>query len=107
MFKLIILMGALIFFALCAFMVYRALKLGLAYSKAKVMKEGWKVQVKESESHPITSFYLVCGDKREFWTSVNRLDEDYDDKEWRALSAAKDECDDRNSVERALNESNR
>lgn len=62
----------------------------------------WKVEPKESESHPITSIYLDRGDRREYFGSVNRLDDDYEDKLYQMQAAAEDEAADRNAVDHTL-----
>lgn len=66
------------------------------------VRQDWTVDLTESESHPITSVYLNRGDRREYFGSVNRMDDDYEDKLYQMQSAAEDEAADRNSVYHTL-----
>lgn len=91
---------ALICAAVCVWVWWNSRKGG-----AKAPPAGpsdWTVELKDSESHPITSVYLIRGNKREFFTSVNTRDIDYDDLIFRAQAAAEDEASDRNSTLKAL-----
>lgn len=73
-----------------------------AAKAAPAGRDDWHVEFKESESHPITSFYLVRGLTSEYFASVSRMSDDYDDKLFNTRAAADDECSDRNATLKAL-----
>lgn len=62
----------------------------------------WEFVEVESNTHPITTIFLVRGTERERWQSVNRLDDDYEQQLYNACSSAQDEIDDRNMFRKAL-----
>lgn len=103
MFKLILILVVVAIFILLMWVLYTAVIKTTAHQASRAQKRGWRVESLESEAHPITTFFLARGDRREYFGSVDRLDEDYDDKLYHMRAAAEDEATDRNLVNRTLN----
>ena len=74
----------------------------LRQANKPVTAQDWEVIERESESHPITSVYLTRGNRQEYFGSVDRMDDDYDDKLYAMTAAARDEAVDRNTIRKTL-----
>ncbi len=96
----VIVIGILIVAALVAVTV--VLYLMRTQSPPDLSNARWEVEELDAEAHPVTSIFLVRGDRKEYWGSVNRMDDDYEDELYRVKAAAEDEAVERNIIRRKL-----
>jgi hypothetical protein len=95
-FKLLLLLLFIVLLAVAAFCIYMALR---AVRQARMK---WTVRLRDSEQHPITTIYLVRGERQEYFCSVSQLDPDYEQKVFNASAAAGDEIVQRNIINKGL-----